>query len=227
MPNDALEMNFIADHTREKHEIAGSVLTFANYSGPGDINPFPTPIPYDSRFICGRFCNYSTYDAPADGPLARSVIPGQVDYEGWGASGQIEWKLREDLQLVSITAYRKYDSLFSNEDDLSPCPGALGGPNRLTFDSWSQELRLNGDAFGSASTTRWVASGWSRTSSIRRAQDLRYVPGAPLIFVSGDPVPAFTHAAFVHGAYDLTDRITLTGGIRYSEEGKDYTFRRR
>jgi iron complex outermembrane receptor protein len=58
-------------------------------------------------------------------------------------------------------------------------------------------------------------------------QDLRYVPGAPLIFVSGDPVPAFTHAAFVHSAYDLTDRITLTAGIRYSEEGKDYTFRRR
>jgi L-alanine-DL-glutamate epimerase-like enolase superfamily enzyme len=64
-----------------------------------------------------------------------------MDYEGWGASGQIEWSLRNDLQLVSITAYRKYDSLFSNEDDLSPLSHALGGPNRLTFDSWSQELR--------------------------------------------------------------------------------------
>ncbi len=115
-----LEMNFIADHTREKHEIAGSSAHLASYNGTGDINPFPTPIPYDSRFICGRFCNYATYDAAADGPLARSVIPGQVDFEGWGASGQIEWSLRDDLQLVSITAYRKYDSLFSNEDDLSP-----------------------------------------------------------------------------------------------------------
>ncbi len=220
-------MNFIADHTREKHEIAGSVLTFASFNGTGDINPFPTPIPYDSRFICGRFCNYATYDAAADGPLARSVIPGQVDYEGWGASGQIEWSLRDDLQLVSITAYRKYDSLFSNEDDLSPLSHSMGGPNRLTFDSWSQELRLNGDAFGSR--FHYTLGGFWMEQDIfyTSRQDLRYVPGAPLVFVSGDPVPAFTHAAFAHGAYDLTDRITFTGGIRYSEEGKDYTFRRR
>jgi iron complex outermembrane receptor protein len=227
VPSDTLEMNFIADHTREKHEIAGSVLTYANYTGTSDINPFPTPIPYDSRFICGRFCNYSTYDAAADGPLARSAIPGQVDYEGWGASGQIEWSLRDDLQLVSITAYRKYDSLFSNEDDLSPLSHALGGPNRLTFDSWSQELRLNGDLFGSK--FHYTLGGFWMEQDIfyTSRQDLRYVPGAPLIFVSGDPVPAFTHAEFAHGAYDLTDRITFTGGIRYSEEGKDYTFRRR
>jgi iron complex outermembrane recepter protein len=227
VPTDALEMNFIVDHTREKHEIAGSVLTYANYTGPGDINPFPTPIPYDSRFICGRFCNYSTYDAPADGPLARSVIPGQVDYEGWGASGQIEWSLRDHLQLVSITAYRKYDSIFSNEDDLSPLSHALGGPNRLTFHSWSQELRLNGDTFGSR--FHYTLGGFWMEQHIfyTSRQDLRYVPGAPLVFVSGDPVPAFTHAAFAHGAYDLTDRVTFSGGIRYSEEGKDYTFRRR
>ncbi len=96
----------------------------------------------------------------------------------------------------------------------------MGGPNRLTFDSWSQELRLNGDAFGSR--FHYTLGGFWMEQDIfyTSRQDLRYVPGAPLVFVSGDPVPAFTHAAFAHGAYDLTERITFTGGIRYSEEGE-------
>ncbi len=72
----------------------------------------------------------------------------------------------------------------------------MGGPNRLTFDSWSQELRLNGDAFGSH--FHYTLGGFWMEQDIfyTSRQDLRYVPGAPLVFVSGDPVPAFTRAAF-------------------------------
>ncbi|MEO6387332.1 MAG: TonB-dependent receptor [Croceibacterium sp.] len=221
-----LEFNVIADFTREKHEIAGSVLTDANYTGPGDINPFPTPIRFDSRFICGRFCNYAAYESPADGALQRSVIDGQVNFKGWGVSGQVEWNIADALQLVGITAYRWYDSSFSNEDDLSPLSHGLGGPNRIQFNSWSNELRLNGDV---ADRLHYTLGGFIMTQDIfyTARQDLRYTPGAPLVFVSGDPVPSFTRAAFAHVAFDVTDRLTATGGIRYTKEGKDYSYRRR
>jgi iron complex outermembrane receptor protein len=222
-----LEFNVIGDFTREKHEIAGSVLTDANYRGTGDINPFPFPVPFDSRFICGRFCNYATYESPADGALQRSVIDGQVNYKGWGVSGQMDWKISDSFNLVAITAYRWYDSFFSNEDDLSPLSHGLGGPNELKFHSWSNELRLNGNLVNDR--LHYTLGGFIMTQDIfyTARQDLRYTPGTPLVFVSGDPVPSFTRAAFAHTSFDVTDRLTATAGIRYTKEGKDYSYRRR
>lgn len=222
---DNLEVNVIGDYTHEKHEIAGSVLTYANYTGKGQIDPYTTPIPFDSRFICGRYCNYSTYTSTADRALLQSSIPGQVDFAGWGASGELEWQLADGLKLLAISAYRKYSETFSNEDDLSPLNVTLGGPNDLTFHSWSNEVRLNGDAFRHLHYT--VGGFFMNESTFYTSrQDLRYVVPA-LVFVSGDPVPAFSRAGFVHAAYDLSDSLVLTGGLRYTSDGKDYTFRRR
>jgi iron complex outermembrane receptor protein len=226
-PSEKIDVNIIADVTREKHEIAGSVLTFANYTGAGDINPFPTPQRYDSRFICGRYCNYSAYVSPADGALSESRIDGQVNYKGWGLSGQLDWELSDALQLVSISAYREYDSIFSNEDDLSPLSHGMGGPNEINFHAFSQEVRLNG-AFGDK-TIEYTLGGFyldQRTFYTAR-QDLRYVTPAPLVFISGDPVPASTKALFAHVTWNVTDRLSAIGGLRYSKEAKDYTYRRR
>ena len=221
-----LEFNIIGDVTREKHAIAGAVLTEASYNGPGDTNPFNVPFVFDSRFICGKFCNYSAYESPADGALQRSVIDGQVDFKGWGVSGQMEWNISSELQLVGITAYRWYNSSFSNEDDLSPMSHTLGGPNTLRFHSWSNELRLNGDV---ADRLHYTLGGFNMTQDIfyTARQDLRYTPGSPLVFVSGDPVPSFTRALFAHSSFDVTDRLTATAGVRYTKEGKDYSYRRR
>ena len=224
-PSSNFEINIIGDYTHEKREIAGGVLTYAKYTGAGDVNPFSTPIPYDSRFICGRYCNYSSYVSPADGTLGESSIPGKLSYTGWGVSGQIEWKIADGLQLVGITAYRKYNETFSNEDDLSPMAVTLGGPNNVDFHAWSNELRLTGDAFGKL---HYTVGGYmidQRSFYVSR-QDIRYVNPA-LVFVSGDPVPAHSRALFAHAAYDLTDSLIVTGGIRYTKEDKNYTFRRR
>lgn len=226
-PSDDIEINLIGDYTREKHEIAGSVLTFAGYTGAGDINPYSTPQAYNSRFLCGQFCNYSSYESPADGALSQSKIPGQVDFTGWGVSAQVEWALADNLQLVSITAYRAYDSFFSNEDDLSPLSHGLGGPNEVDFSSFSQEIRLNGDI--SDKLIEYTLGGFYQDQSIfyTARQDLRYVPGSPLVFVSGDPVPAFTKAGFAQVTLNPFENFSLIGGLRYTEEGKDYSYRRR
>ena len=221
-----LEINIIGDFTRDDREIAGSVLTLANYTGTGDINPFPTPQRFDSRFICRPYCNYSTYSIQDDGVQVGRTIPGRIDFTGWGVSGQVEWDLSDDLQLVSITAYRAYNSVFSNEDDLSPMSHQLGGPNELDFEAFSQELRLNGSF--AEETINYTLGGFylDQKTLYSAQQDLRYVVPGPLVFVSADPVPSFTKAAFAHVGWDLTEQLTLTGGIRYTEEGKDYTYSR-
>ena len=225
LPSDSLEINLAGDFTNEDRPMAATVLAYANYTGSGDINPFPTPQTFDSRFMCGRFCNYAAYVSPADGNFQESRIDGRVDFESWSVSGNVAWQLAESLQLVSISAYRDYTSIFSNEDDASPLANAIGGPNTQEFHAFSQELRLNGSL--SSGAIEYTVGGFymDQKTFYRAAQDLRYVPGG-LVFVSGDPVPADTKALFVHATWHTTDQLSLTGGVRYTEENKDYTFAR-
>jgi iron complex outermembrane receptor protein len=139
-------------------------------------------------------------------------------------SGQIDWELTDDLQLVSITAYRDYRTQFSNDDDLSPLAHSLGSGD-LTFWSVSQELRLNGSLLDDA--LEYTIGGFymDQRSVYATSQNLRYAGLTP--FLGNDPVNADTKAAFLHLSWRPIDPLTLTAGVRYTDEHKDYTYSRR
>jgi len=253
-PTDTLDINLVADYTDDDRPTAGTVLLLRSYPNgaiasprfplpvipaPGttppqnyatatpptrDINPFAAPnslLAYDNRFLCGPYCNYATYDNPADGPFRASSADGRVRFKGWGVSAQIEWEPSETIQLTSITAYRSYRSVFSNDNDVSPLAHSLGyGP--LEFDFFSQELRLNGSI---GDTIEYTVGGYysDQEAFYSTFQDLRY---AGLQFQGGDPVLADSKAVFAHVAWNPIEPLTLTGGIRYTEESKSYTYGR-
>jgi iron complex outermembrane receptor protein len=245
-PASNIDINIIADYTHDDRNVAGSVLlnraypngvpASPNFPVPtnppynvlppstADINPFPVPIPYDSRFVCGRYCNYATYTSLPDGTRPGASQNGRTNFKGWGVSGQLEWDLSDNLQLVSITAYRDYVVKFSNDDDLSPLAHSLGGGD-LTFWSISQELRLNGSFLDDR--VEYTLGGFymDQRSVYATFQDLRYAGLPP--FLGDDPVNADSKAVFAHLSWRPIDPLTLTGGIRYTEEHKDYTYARR
>lgn len=240
-PSDRIDINIAADYTNDDRTTGGSVLlarnnangsvASPNYPYPPnpaarvfDINPFAADIPYDSRFVCGPYCNYATYMSLPDNGLPLDVVNGRSKYNGWGVSGQLDWDLTDDLQLVSITAYRDYRTLFSNDDDLSPLAHSLGKGD-LTFWSFSQEVRLNGSLLDDA--LQYTLGGFymDQKSVYATSQNLRYAGLSP--FLGNDPVNADTKAAFLHVAWKPVDPLTLTAGIRYTDEHKDYTYSRR
>lgn len=252
-PTDAIDINIIADYTHDDRTTAGSVLleryvdgvlVSPNFNGatrtvgpgipaPVDIDPFtpnlpgggvnPNNIPLDRRFLCGRYCNYASFTSLADGPLPFAQGNGRTKFEGWGLSGQVEWDLTDDLQLVSITAYREYETLFSNDDDFSPLAHSLGFGD-LTFWSFSQEVRLNGSLLDDALEYTLGAFYMDQRSVYATTQHLRYAGLPP--FQGNDPVNADTKAVFAHVAWRPIDPLTLTAGIRYTDESKDYTYSR-
>lgn len=219
---------------------------FANPSPQRDFNAFPigsTPnanlLTYDNRFLCGAFCNYGTYNMPADVAIGQNGLPitpmvngvptqltyrassadGRVRFQGWGVSGQIDWDVADSAQLTSITAYREYTSNFSNDNDVSPMHHSLGyGP--LTFEFFSQELRLNGDIGDAIEYT--VGAYYSDQLSVYESfQDLRT---SGLQFQQRDPVEADSKAVFAHITWNPLEPLTITGGIRYTDESKTYTY---
>ena len=187
-----------------------------------DLNPFAAPdalLGYDNRFLCGNYCNFATYDMPADGNYRASSADGRVRFTGWGVSGQVEWELSDALQVNSITAFRKYTSNFSNDNDVSPMAHSLGyGP--LTFRFFSQELRLNGKI---GDTIEYTLGGYysDQKSVYTSFQDLRT---SALQFQQSDPVDADSKALFAHVAWNPIEPLTLTGGIRYTKESKTYQY---
>lgn len=230
----SLEINIAGDYTSDNRHSPASVLTFANYTGPGFINPYGGTIPYDSRFICGQYCNYASFQSPAQagplGPLspngyAQSLSEDKVALEAYGFSGTIDLKLGDNASLKSITAYRNYNAFFGNDDDYSPLAHSLGRSN-VDFWSFSQELRLSGTAANDI-IDYTVGGFYQKQESVYLTfQDLRYAaPGFPP-FIATDTLPAETKAAFLHTSVRPVEKLTLTAGLRYTEEKKQNTYLR-
>jgi iron complex outermembrane receptor protein len=233
-PNDRIDINLIGDYTHDDRNTAGQVLLFANNPTNPNIRGNATAVPYDSRFICGPYCNYASYHSPAGAwitppvagyPLLETRGEGRSKFKGWGLSGQVDIDLTDNLQLQSITSYRQYDLAFTNDDDLSPL--AIGnGLSELDYWGFTQELRLNGALLDD--TVNWTLGAFylDQRSTYATFQDIRYAP-IPLQFQGDDPVNADTKAVFAAVSWEIIPDLTFNGGLRYTDEHKDYTFSRR
>lgn len=233
-PGTRLDINIIADYTHDDRNAAAGVLRYANNPTNVNIRGNASAVPYDSRFVCGPYCNYGSYYSPAGAwltppvagyPLIETRGTGRTKFNGWGVSGQADFNLTDSLKVQSITSYRKYALHFTNDDDYSPL--AIGnGFGDLTYWGFTQELRLNGKLL--KDSINWTLGGFylNQRSTYATFQDIRYAP-IPLQFQGNDPVNANTKAVFGAISWEIVPNLTANGGLRYTKEHKDYTFSRR
>ncbi len=242
-PNDDLDIMITADYMNDARNNAPEVLLFGTGGNPNTRTS--NGVPLSNNFICGPRCNYTTTGSTAGSWQAGVAIPAlqglplpavagqqQTLYEGWGVSANIDYKLNDSLQIQSITAYRAWDMSFSVDGDLSPANTQFGN-NALSHWFWSQELRLNANLADNLDLT--VGGYYSdELTTYYTLQDIRYVaiPGLPpalaplfpLQFIGNDPVDTEAKGAFGTLIYKPTEAMTITAGVRYSEDAKDYTF---
>lgn len=242
-PSDMIDAMVSADYIHDKRNASAEVLLYANNTNPNVRTS--NGLPYDSRFICGPYCNYATSGQPATSfvagaipalnglPLNATSAPSTTDYRGWGVSGNIDIKLSDALKLQSISAYRAFKTSFSNDGDLSPANVGFGYSN---LNSWfaSQELRLNAKVSDQIDLT---VGGYisDEKTTYYTMQDIRYVsvalptgplPVFPLQFIGNDPVRSKSSAGFATAIIKPIDALTVTLGGRYTHESKAYTFNR-
>ncbi|NOW47192.1 iron complex outermembrane receptor protein [Novosphingobium sp. SG751A] len=217
-PNDKIDWIISGDYTYENRSNAASVLTVDNTVKTGGID-----------FRCGNYCTYANFYMPAGGQAGQAyTMPTNTMFTGWGTSSNLKYTISDNLNIQSITAYRKYHQTFGTDDDFTPYSLVAGaGYNDLTFKFFSQELRLNGKI---GNLAEWTVGGFynDQTSVYFTRQDIRYiVPGVPsfyLQFQGNDPVKANSKAGFATVILHPTDKLNVTGGLRYTSEHKDYTF---
>ena len=242
-PSSKVDVMLSADYVRDVRHNGAEVLIYGNNPNPNVVAPVRggPGLPLDSRFVCGQWCNYGvmtqqagTFTSiipPLNGmPVAATGGDPLSTYQGWGSSLNIDVGLTDSVSLVSITGYRKWDSSFTVDTDLAPTQVGLG-INSLNHWFWSEELRLNVTFNNQWSGTLGGYYSDEQTTYYS-LQDIRYVavaptlPLFPLQFIQDDPVLTKSKAVFGTVIGKLTDAFTLTAGLRYTKDSKNYTYYR-
>jgi len=221
--SEDVEITLSADYTHDDSEAPPVTLLDTGVAGVQDFG-----VPYDDRFIPDDpYVSYGTFG------IRGGVYPGydgwsaenRSKYDGWGGSLTVDMGLAENLSLKSITGYRGFDTYWSGDPDVSPLSLILS-EEELSHHQFSQELRLSGQL--AEGLVDFTVGGYYFDAKTTYANRVSFpyigVPGYD--FLGDDPVTSRTIAAFGHVELHPTDQLTITGGLRYTDDKKTYNYTR-
>jgi len=225
LPTDTLEINLVGMATEDNSEIGASKLLAltTTASMPAGTDP--------SQFITGAhdYTNYATYlnnaftDATGDHPA--TYVPPVSKVSGREVYGTIDLELSDTLTLKSISSYQSYKGSYGSDLDLTPY--STNTANYIyDHEQFTQELRLNGSSFSDA--LEWTVGGFYYKATSKFGGVTFIAPGtaAQNFYVTRDRIPARSISGFAHATWHVTDALSLTGGIRYTDDKKTYTYGR-
>jgi len=226
--SDDFEFNLVGDITDDKSQgpadktlginpDVGLVTRFNNeVAGPR------YGVAFDERFLTDNpFTSYSSFEDPING----LETPNISHVLHWGVSGTADWSVNDTLGVKLILAHRKFDAEFGRDTDGSPLP------INHTFDRFvhtqdSVELRLNGGLFGNR--TEWTLGGFWFTANDFQPNFVVLFPNLTPPFSQAlidriDEQDSDNWALFLHTVNQLTDALTVTAGVRYTNDKKELT----
>jgi iron complex outermembrane receptor protein len=156
-----------------------------------------------------------TVDNPADLHDVRSSAFSWNRTRHSGASARLTMALTPSTSLVSLTAYRSLDFEFFVDADMTELE-LVTTHNHERQDQLSEELTISHQG----SRLTWVAGVFLFDEDDR--QTFWVDQPVARIQVQLDPrVDAASRAVFGQATVGLTSRLSATGGLRYTREGKD------
>jgi iron complex outermembrane receptor protein len=217
LPSDNLNVYWTIDYIDENE--TGSPIAF-NGLGEGLFTRLAKANPdtgcasatFDEGDLRTR-CENSDWNA---GPYANYGT-GEVEstFESWGTSLIVAVDFT-NFSLKSITSYREMEWSSARDADNTPLV-ILHTRNDDTQNQFSQEIQLTGDAYDGA--LNWLTGIYYFNEE---ATDDYYVPTAVGIFNTGGLVENDSIAAFGQLTYDFTKQLSLTVGVRWTEENKGF-----
>lgn len=186
-PSDRVSFSFIADGTRERGGSAQSALMSFNPNvGLARLWRNLVQIP---QGLSLPIVNAAT-------PFVSSATgPNVSNLDLWGTSLTGKFEVSDNIEIKSITAYRKLKAEFARDGDNSPS-SYVETHNRVNQDQFSQELQLIGG--GPDSKFRWVVGGYYFNEGAIDRNDVRLASGlyralealpGPVVPLSPAPCP--------------------------------------
>jgi iron complex outermembrane receptor protein len=141
-----------------------------------------------------------------------------------GVSLTANWEIAPDVTLTSISAYEHFSRLHREDTDGTSL-SYLDSTYDNEIDQYSQELRI---AYSGNGLELIFGGYFSNDEVLTRdeffAPDLLPLFGLAGLEIIGNSYRQETdaYAAFGHAEIELAPRVTLIGGLRYTEESKDF-----
>jgi len=233
-PAPNFEIRLIGDYSKQDSysRISSLVGVFTEYANGAPLNNN-----HLQRAARGGY----TYRFDITDPFARIVDvngPVQADMEGYGVSAKIDWDLGP-VALTSITAWRGWDWLPDNDVDDTPLAVMLRSGTDNHQRQFSQELRL---ASTGERTVDWVVGlyyFWQNVNGLGHYQpgpdyavwnnpnadrDLANYAYDGFLSLSIIEPRTRSYAAFGQATWNVTDALSITGGLRFTYEDKTGLF---
>ncbi len=197
-PSSGLDLTIAADHLKDKSVAASAHIL----SGYGAI-------------------------AGSDKLTANENLPTLANRTVQGVGGTINYDLGSGLTLTSITSVRKLDTTRTSDSDVGPL-NLVASSGTSVQKQWSQELRV---ATNRKAALEYVAGLYLYEQKASATSLSTFGPAAPVLAsirnttgnTFGD-INSKTAAVFGNADWNLSDRLTLTGGVRYTSEKKTLAY---
>lgn len=150
--------------------------------------------------------------------------PGYEDVKVWGYSATIDYALSNQISLKSITAYRAFDRHSTIDQDGTPYGIIETTYSHARDHQFSEELQLAGSFFENRLKSL-VGVFYSKESGFEN------INSTSLIIQAGANPTAFQNAdvgnsslgIFTQHTLSITDKLSLTAGVRYTSDRRDLT----
>lgn len=212
--NSQLSFTLSADYTHQQNELSlgrpESTLISIDLAD-NSISPLLLAPPAGSEF------NYRSRTSFTNGE--------DQELDHWGVSLLADWDINSEWSFKSITAYRELETDFFIDIDASEFE--LGDVFvGLDQEQFSQEFQFhydNGGGFRSVIGLYYLTEDVPSTQAAF-ADDLLRLAGTPIDFLRTieDDLETDSYAAFVNTNWNFAPGWTLSAGIRYSYDDKEY-----
>ncbi|TPG16409.1 TonB-dependent receptor [Sphingomonas koreensis] len=171
-----------------------------------DADPTNNHLVFDERFFSPRID--TSYGTGA----------GYSKIKTFGFSGTLDAQLTDTLAIKSISAYRNLDSRFALDVDGSPI---AMGDHAFTMHQQqeSEEVQLLGNFFEDRLKTVTGVYYFHEDGDLT---DFVHFAGGLLQIDGPNKFDTSSYAAFTQADYKITDRLGITGGVRYTRDEKEF-----
>ena len=246
-PSDSFDAKLKLNYNRQRSETLNG-FTDMFCGGDGIADPSTLAV-FALSFAPTHDCNISDNRFPGpDGDARITAVPTGLDIgdrditqafndtDLFFASLAMNLAVSDTLTVSTLSGYVEMDNIYNdtfNSTGQNPDGSAAGfaAPFENTLEQWTQEIRLESD-FEGPFNFQIGAFYEDRSSGLLTAQNAFL----PAIVLGSDPVTGFdfdwladrpleseTISLFASAYLDITDSLSLSGGLRWTDEDKSTT----
>jgi len=232
LPSDTVEINVITDLTRVDQEGPADKYTVQFRTTDGvpagvanGINAWNSQVAvpvfgpggqFDGRFQTQD--GYTGYHRFGYDPLTRRTTPNVNELTHKGVEVAVDWDLNDTLHFKSTTAYRDFDNSFGRDSDGTPIP-QLYTWDTSKHEQFTQEFQLSG-VMGQNNGVSWTTGLFYYDAFDSNQGYVNTFTYTSSFSDHKDEQDLNNYAVFAHFVWDITDRLSMSTGLRYTDDEK-------